>query len=486
MKCTLSVITIVMCLQLQAQQSALQIDTTKTMYLANQHLTGMGMPKDNARAFSLYLQCAQQGSPRGMNAIGIMYNEGVGTRTDKKKAIEWFTRAGKAGYPKGWYNLALVYKNDTGRLRDYSKAYDAFAKAAKLQDEQSIYAQAYMLYKGLGCGQNYSEAAKLFAHGAVLGKPNSMYFLGLCYRNGYGVEKKADSAKYWLTRAAEKGNRMALGELYSKTAENDNPEAEKLSKQLHAVEKVATASLNRYQKVARQMPADAIEGEYKGYLIKYDWSGKHAINSVELTLEIRYENGLLKGIWKEGKSTGFPFEALLTPQDLVFKHTTYATTDHYSPRKPIPYNFQHAKLHWAQSGDTVFLAGNVQMFSPKRNEPQKPVYISLTRSTPKSTNTTPVTLTNADGTPYALPHALRAYPNPFTDLITIDFELKQSCEVRTQLYTLDGRLVYNNAAGRLGVGYYTLPVRLQHIAAGSYILKLQYGKQSKTVKVVKL
>lgn len=74
-------------------------------------------------------------------------------------------------------------------------------------DAQSVYALAYMQYKGLGCLQDYDSAVILFAQGAFLGRDNSMYFYGLCWRNGYGLVKNEDSAKYWLQRPASLGYR---------------------------------------------------------------------------------------------------------------------------------------------------------------------------------------------------------------------------------------------------------------------------------------
>ena len=81
---------------------------------------------------------------------------------------------------------------------------------------------------------------------------------------------------------------------------------------------------------------------------------------------------------------------------------------------------------------------------------------------------------------------LRAYPNPFGGTITVDFELNETCTVSTQLLTMDGKVVYNNPAGTLTAGSYTLPLQTQQIAAGYYTLVLHYGNKIRTAKVVKL
>lgn len=44
--------------------------------------------------------------------------------------------------------------------------------------------------------------------------------LGLCYRNGYGVEKDEEMGKFYLTQAANLGYRDALAELRHVNPEN--------------------------------------------------------------------------------------------------------------------------------------------------------------------------------------------------------------------------------------------------------------------------
>ncbi|MGZ2975548.1 hypothetical protein AAER07_11425, partial [Pseudomonas aeruginosa] len=63
------------------------------------------------------------------------------------------------------------------------------------------------------CKQDYDMAYQLFKSSANLNIPNAMFFLGLCYRNGYGTIKSADSANYWLKASANKGYLRAKYEL---------------------------------------------------------------------------------------------------------------------------------------------------------------------------------------------------------------------------------------------------------------------------------
>jgi uncharacterized protein len=379
----------------------------------------------------------------------------------------------------------MLYKEAKGDAQDFNKAYSYFAKAASLGDAQSIYGQAYMLYKGLGCTQNYEKAAALFKQGASEGRPNSMYFYALCLRNGYGVQADTAQAGVWLQKAAKKNYVLAIKELNTPTAENSNEAAKALARQLKAAALPGAENINQYRKINHQIPATDITGTYKGYIIKYDWSGQNAIGSSALTLLVNYEAGKLTGQWIEADSITVPLQAVLTPRAMVFKNTQYTRTDHYSPVSGLVYQFTNAQLQWINKGNNVYLCGNVQMHSPRRNEPQKPQYVALTRQA-AGNGTGNITLTNADGSEFSITNDLLAYPNPFTDVVTIDFELKEACEVQTQLLTLDGNIVYSNKAGLLEAGKYTLPVKTQQVAAGTYMVRLVYGNKIKATRLVKL
>jgi uncharacterized protein len=447
----------------------------KQLTPSNQRLSQSGNP------LVQYESLAVQGNSKAMLMTGKLYKEGIGTETDRQKAAEWFTKAAEAGEVQGWYNLGLLYKDASRTDRDYTKAFGYFTKAAQKGDEQSLYAVAYMHYKGLGCQQDYTKAAGLFARGAALGRSNSMYFYGLCLRNGYGLPKDETKAKQWLEAAAKKGCRMAADELKTPLPENSNEAAKALARQIKSSFTTAGNNLNQYTKIEHSIPANAVEGTYKGHLIKYDWSGQHAISSETLTLQISYENGQLRGQWTEGDSINIPLQAVLTRSAMLFSNTRYSRKDHYSRGKAVMYEIEDARLQWEKRGNTVYLSGNVQMFSAKRNEPEKPVFIALTRSATTSDNNAQISFADA----VTVRDKLTAYPNPFTQNITVEFELKQACEVLTQLLTLEGDVVYTNPAGALKPGIYTITINMGNVAAGTYLLRLQYGGEQKTTKVVK-
>ncbi len=371
--------------------------------------------------------------------------------------------------------ITLVWYKDAN---EYENAYRCFSKGADLNDAQSTYLKAYMLYKGFGCTQNYIEAARLFAQGAYTGKSNSMYFYGLCLRNGYGVAANKDSARYWLIQASNLGWGDADDELSSKEPEHAAI-AGNLANKIKAAQKAMpqTTTVNKYVKVEHSVNGSEVGGTYTGYLLKYDWSGQNVIEANKLTVTLNCNKDTINGIWAEDDSLSIPVHALLAQRGLLFKQMQYSKTNHYSQDKVELAVFKQANLQLDKIGDSVYLSGNINQFIPSRNEPAKPLFLALVR-------TKAATGSNANN--YVAEQPLRTYPNPFGNTITLDFKLEKTCNVSTQLLTMDGKVVYNNPAGTLTAGSYTLPILTQQVAAGYYTLVLHYGNKIRTAKVVKL
>ena len=215
-----------------------------------------------------------------------------------------------------------------------------------------------------------------------------------------------------------------------------------------------------------------VAGCYKGYIIQYDWSGKNAVSSTKLTLNLSGQSKSLEGYWSEEGIDSFKLNASLRLDSLVFNNTKYARKDHYSPDSAVKYSFQNAKLNLVQKGDSIFLAGNIEMFSPDRKEPSKPLFVALVRIDNKDIEKNRVS-------------NLRVSPNPFTGTLNVEFDLPESGPVEVQLLTIDGSVVYRNPASTLETGHYILPLQPGKIAAGTYLVKVLNGNHTSSVKVVK-
>ncbi len=382
-----------------------------------------------------------------------------------------------------YYRLAVQYKEGKGILMDYQKAFDYFQKAANLGDSQSVYAIGYMHYKGFGCRQDYALAARLFAQGAYGGRDNSMYFYGLAWRNGYGLPQNEDSAQYWLKKAAALGYKQAILELQSRAPENSNAQAEQLVQKIHNAALPEQIPLNQFIPVQPKVPdSTIIAGDYEGYVIQYDWSGKHPVSTKKLHLFLERGQTNLTGKWLEEGADSVTIQVALQKDSLVFNGTNYKRRDHYSLDRGIEYDFQNAALNLVRKEDSVYLAGNIYMFSPDRKEPSKPLLVALVRTVNK--NKADSNIDTASETTNA--KLLSVYPNPFTSYVNVEFEMNEATKVGIELYDIEGKRVYAKPPQPLVKGTYKIRIEpSKHLTQQTYILRLVFTGGQEAVKVIK-
>jgi hypothetical protein len=451
-----------------------------TTALALYHALQAANPKSPSfnpqRAFALYTQYAQAGNAQAMNGLGMLYNSGIGTAVDEQSAFYWFEKAAKGGYARAWYNLGLLYKNGMGREQDFAKAIECYTRGAAANDVMSFYAMGYMQYKGFGCPQSYANAIQSF-HKALI-EPNAMYMLGLCFRNGYGVAVDLDSARFWLAKAADRGLQYAKEELASSTPENKNihviPDLERL-----------TAGTNTpdpgsgYYTVKYQMSREDIPGEYSGYTIKFDWSGQFIIGESALKLTLSRQDNLLSGKWSEEAGPSTNITAMITDSALVFNNTSVTNTDHYNQTSANQLEFKNASLQLIRNNGMVYLQGNLQLFSETHNEPEKPEFVLLVRtaSLPDSIdNKSDLTADSAQFT---------AYPNPFTDRIQFQYNLRQACTVQLMVTALgSGVILYQGTPQYQEAGPHSDAINVNG-AGGAYVVTLWHGNHLQSTILIK-
>lgn len=359
---------------------------------------------------------------------------------------------------------------------------------------------AYFYYKGF-IKQDYRKAAILFKKGAKQGRANSAYFLGLMYMNGYAVTANVDSGRYWLSKAAAQRYDQAIQELKMRSPEN-NDSAKALLGAIKNIAVPAKIPLNQFVLIEPEIPDSiAITGHYNGYVITYDWSGKHVVSARKLRLALtRSDEGgaktRIKGYWQEQGGSQAPFQGYFDKGRLIFDSAQYSRTDHYSPQRAITYKLQTANLHLVKHADSVFLTGDIGMFSPQRNEPAKPTIIAMVKTDNLSGNVI--------GDQYGMGHDIKgtdslmaatkpvmarllmAYPNPFTTYINIKFEVLTNTKVALELYTLTGQRVYQKKPEQLVAGKYKIQIPTEGTLSGqTYVLRLLYKGGNTSVKLLR-
>lgn len=76
------------------------------------------------------------------------------------------------------------------------------------------------------------------------------------------------------------------------------------------------------------------------------------------------------------------------------------------------------------------------------------------------------------------------YPNPFTNITTIEFEISESGRVRLEIYDVLGQKIGNFLDETLPAGKYQLSINLKGKASGLYFYVLRYKGHSLTKKML--
>ncbi len=442
--------------------------------------------------FLIYQQFAQKGNAKAMNGLANLYNNGQGVAVDEAEALKWYLKAAEAGYTIAWYNLGSMYKAGIGTSQNFEKAYEIFSKGASLKNGSCLYAQGYMLYKGLGVAQNYEKAVQQFQKGVSVHNKSSYYMLGLCFRNGYGITKNADSAKYYLSKAAKGNDKRAIEELQSIEPENSNAnfiEPPQPPAQFATPIKLKAGFKKTIQTVKKN---NVIDGNYDGFVIKFDWSGKHIISQTRMQLSLeKNSKGELFGQWQEDGQDLVYVNAKLTDTALIFNATEQEHKDHYHQKNKLQLTFERAYLNMVQSSDTIYLSGHIKVYSPKAKEPEKERLIMLVRTSalpnliPTLNNTDLVAKSAEEEKLDELALALKVYPNPFFDNTNVKYTLRTSATV-TIIVTdvLSGKTVSRNQLGFQQSGEYTFPLSVPS-RPGNYVVTLQYNNKLKSLMVIK-
>jgi tetratricopeptide (TPR) repeat protein len=436
------------------------------------------------RAMNLFKLSAARGNSSSMNMVGTLYKLGIGEATNKVLAMQWYRKAAKAGFADAYYNIGMMHKDSL----QFPEAFACFKKAMAFNSNEGAYAYGYMLYKGLGGKQSYDMALNAFRKGLSKNRVDCMYFLGLCMRNGYGMNVNKDSAKYWLTKAAQTGYRYAIYELNMPDPENaeliTGVTATKIKKVKEEVEK--HKKLKNKVRINKTLSPNEIEGIYSGFLVKYDWSGQKVVNSYKLNVNLVYSNGVFTGNWIEDDSISTPIKATLTNNGLSFSNMKYKKNEHFSSIKKRELKFEDAWLQMLKSKDSVFISGTLRQFISDEKEKERPITILLSRKKGQGNSTSKENLNaNSEQGNIVSGNSFKVYPNPSEKGFTLSFSIKKSCEIYYTILTFDGRLIYTSETKFLRIGGYNMPLPI-NLAKGAYLIKLNCGGEIKTTKIVKL
>jgi TPR repeat protein len=185
--------------------------------LGTLHLTGSGVPKDEAAAARWYEKAARAGLPDAMYQLGLLYWTGRGVDRYLPAAFQWIRAAAELGDPGAQYELARMFHGGVGTARDPKAAFDWAMQAANagVVDAQSLVGAMY--FDGDGTARDHAAAARWFRQAAGNGHLFSSWRLGWQLRTGDGLPRSEAEAVQWFGRGAQQGDarsEAALGQGY--------------------------------------------------------------------------------------------------------------------------------------------------------------------------------------------------------------------------------------------------------------------------------
>lgn len=300
--------------------------------------------------------------------LGLAYLDGIGVASDVDKAVTLLEKAGQAGYDRAYNVLGNMYKQGGNGVRqDFRKAYRYYCMGAERGHNMCIYYKGLMQYKGLGCRQDYKEAAMTFLTSANDRDANSLYMLGVFLRNGYGVAKDSLLAVNSLQRAARMHCPEASEELMRPHEET----------YMHDV----YANAPRYSYIPDSLPdvrpsavaVDLPAGDYRGFIVTYDWSGKYILDERPFAMTL---NGVTGGGFSGTLTVGdesAKFCGILSGGRLVFTEGGLTMPDRYVRGGKQYYDLGDMALE--ACGGKV--RGRLSLMSRSRKEPGNPMYFEL-------------------------------------------------------------------------------------------------------------
>lgn len=217
---------------------------------------GSGVQKNAVEAVKWYRAAAQQGHPGAQYSLGNCYVNGQGVFKDVAEAEKWYRKAAEQGDETSREALQKLQKEKNMPVADeliskgeaflenqeYKDAVECFLVAAQMRNAHAMYYLGLCYEKGLGVKKNSLAAQLYYGDALALGdkdaekgwermfrknekkfrqilkcarQGDSRFYLhvGCAYRDGLGVDRDAEKARYWLRKAADKGDLDAQREL---------------------------------------------------------------------------------------------------------------------------------------------------------------------------------------------------------------------------------------------------------------------------------
>ncbi len=179
---------------------------------------GIGIQQDQARAVDVaysvlpkILTLAYTNDPLNQYALGWMYFNGVGVPKNQKEAFSLYQKAAVESYPAAQYNVGIAYLSGEGVDQDYTLAKKWVEKYAGQGYGRAQNDLGWMYENGFGYEQDINKAVSWYKQAAEKGITLAQLNLGIIYEQGRGgITKDLKAAKQWYQLAASQGDANAV------------------------------------------------------------------------------------------------------------------------------------------------------------------------------------------------------------------------------------------------------------------------------------
>lgn len=180
------------------------------------YTNGWGVEHSDKAALTLYKLSAENGYAKCQSELGLAYYLGNGVQPSYLKAVYYLKLAAAQSYPSAGDYLELVERNK----QLIQKEDDLKSSEPDLSEEdlfKDSLSKDYLIHTLSTNSNPYKESKNFQAwkKNADLSLPISQYILGMCYKEGYGVEQSVESAIRCFQLAADQGVVEALYQLAS-------------------------------------------------------------------------------------------------------------------------------------------------------------------------------------------------------------------------------------------------------------------------------
>ncbi|CAG8605988.1 4058_t:CDS:2 [Acaulospora colombiana] len=176
------------------------------------YYNGLGLKKDEKKAFQIFMDAAEDGSSWAQSCVGHCYYSGRGVdERDESKAFEWNFKSAKNGSLVGQCNLGYYYQGGIGTEFNEQEGFQLYLQAAEAGNIEAAYVAGYCYEVGKGVGKDERKTFEWYLKLGEQGYDIAQCDVGYCYYNGIGVAKDEEKAFEWYLKSAE--NDYSFGQL---------------------------------------------------------------------------------------------------------------------------------------------------------------------------------------------------------------------------------------------------------------------------------